>query len=256
MVTVCFTYFRSLTLANLDAALYSVRQQDLSRVSTIEIIDNNTDDAPQDIWAVIDALKFPVPTHLTSHKHCDASKTHAWSTNVAVSAVKTPWIIFTRADYLLDADAVRLFLDAASDDNRFIVGGYCDVMFNVQRCEDLDWRKRGVEVLRPRREFDHVLIDAGVWCASRKLFDSVGGLDERLSAWGHAQTHFQHKLFEAGAEFVRLPKVLFYHVHHSYDRERDLGLASEQLAAIGAPSAKTMWARYEGVANPYKDMDA
>jgi hypothetical protein len=246
MVTICLTYFRSLTLANLSAALYSVRQQDLSRVSAIVVIDNNTDDDPKDIWAVIDALQFPVPTHLTSHKHGDLSKTHAWSTNVAVSAVKTPWIIFTRADYLLDADAVTLFLDAATDDNRFIVGGYCDVMLDAQRCENLGWRASGVDVLRPRREYDHVLIDSGVWCASRRLFESVGGLDERLTAWGHAQTHFQHKLFEAGAEFVRVPKVLFYHVQHGYATPKDITLAHQQLKDVTGLAVQELWERHAG----------
>ena len=45
MITICLTYFKSLTLANLDAALHSVRQQDLTNVTEIVIVDNDTQDS-------------------------------------------------------------------------------------------------------------------------------------------------------------------------------------------------------------------
>jgi GT2 family glycosyltransferase len=80
-----------------------------------------------------------------------------------------------------------------------------------------------------------------------KAFKQVGGLCEELTAWGHAQTHFQWKLHQAGVEFVRVPQVLFYHPHHG--GERDIEVAHEQLKQQGL-EIRDLWARYEGV-NPY-----
>jgi GT2 family glycosyltransferase len=93
----------------------------------------------------------------------------------------------------------------------------------------------------------YTVIDSGVWMARRAAFWHVGGLDEALAAWGHAQTHFQWKLHTSGVEFVRIPEILFYHPLHA--AERDIALAHEQLRGIGIDIHK-MWERYEG-AKPY-----
>jgi hypothetical protein len=55
MMTICFVYFKSLTLANLAASLFSIRQQDFSRVKALVVVDNNTEDSAQDIQTCIDA---------------------------------------------------------------------------------------------------------------------------------------------------------------------------------------------------------
>jgi len=106
-----------------------------------------------------------------------------------------------------------------------------------------------VHLLRslPGSEGDYTHIDAGVWMMRRDSFDRVHGLDERLSAWGHAQTHFQHKLFQSRVEFYRIPEPLFYHPMHAGDR--DIELAHRQLAEQGL-ILQEMWARYQG-AQPY-----
>jgi len=250
-VTACLTYFKSLTLANLAASLWSLHQQDLSRVKEIVIVDNDTVDSGHEVRITADAFAFPVPVRVLSFKHGDPSKTHAWSTNRAVQEVTTPLVFFTRADYLLDCEAVSNLTDAVQTENQFVVGGYYDVQADVYRCEQTDWRLRGPSVLQPLgRSYDHVLIDSGVWLTSKKLFNSVGGLDESLTAWGHAQTHFQHKLFLAGAEFVRVPTIVFYHVAHAYVAPRDHVEASRQLKNLGV-TLGTMWARYTGPDNPY-----
>src|ERR1044071_1322886 len=108
MITICFVYFRSLTLAHLEASLYSLRQQtDLSAIQELIVVDNNTTDSGADIQAVIEQLEFPFKVALKSRKHGDPTKTHSWSTNLAVSQVQTPWVFFSRADYLLSFSFVE-----------------------------------------------------------------------------------------------------------------------------------------------------
>lgn len=255
MITICLTYYRSLTLANLEAALYSVRQQNLTGVREILIVDNNTDDAETDILDVIDSMGFPVPARLLSLKHGDRAKTHAWSTNVAVRAAQTEWVLFTRADYLLAFDAVERFLAALTDEPSFIVGGYYDVHVDIAAVEQTAWRQQGPSVLHPMgREYFHTVIDSGVWCTTRSVVEQVGGLDERLVAYGHAQTYFQHQVYCAGVPFVRVPEVLFYHPRHDYDVARNLPVAHDELVAIGGDLV-ACWARYDGPGHPRYDAD-
>lgn len=252
MITICLTYFRSLTLANLRAALYSVRWQDLSRVERIVVVDNNTEDSTREIERVVDELEWPVSVKLLTCKHEDPNRTHSWSTNLAVSRVKTPWVLFTRADYLLDSDIVARFaavVDQEPSRESFITARGFHLEAGIDVVELTDWRRAGVGELYvlPGALIDYTQIDSGVWMARKATFDRVEGLDESLTAWGHAQTHFQHKVFEAGVEFVQVPEVLFYHPRHS--AMRDLGLAHQQLRDHGI-DIKQLWKRYEGV-QPY-----
>ncbi len=247
MISICFTYFRSLTLLNLAAALYSVRRQDLSLVKEVVLVDNNTDDTVEAVQDVIDRLYFPVPVLVQSVKHGDPTRTHSWSTNLAVRQATAPWIFMTRADYLLDFGTVRQFAEVAharSYDhvynwNGFVTskGRYLDD--GATGCERTSWREDGPGVLSGTT-YDHTLIDAGVWMAKRAAFDQANGLDERLTAWGHAQTEFQHRLHQLGVEFVRLDQALFHHMVHG--GEKDIDLAHAQLASVGG-DLKQMWAR-------------
>lgn len=253
MITICLTYFRSLTLANLVAALHSVQRQDMSCVEGIVIIDNNTVDDTNAVQATVDRFAFPVPVHFLSLKHGNETKTHSWSTNIAVSWAFTPWVLFTRADYVLHFDLVRRFVDVAgvrpAEWRGFITSDFCHLAVPIEECERTSWRVAGTDAfknLHGRRE-DYSVIDSGVWMTKRAVFDSVGGLDEDLSAWGHAQTHFQHKLHVAGVEFVRVPEVLFYHPHHG--APRDINVAHRQLGDKGF-NIKDLWKRYEGQ-SPY-----
>lgn len=252
MITICFTYFRSLGLPNLRASLFSVRQQDLSEVDSLVILDNNTDDTPGEIQAVIDSFQFPIPVRLLSFKHGDATKTHPWSTNIVVREASAPLVLFCRADYVLDARAIIMFKEAlryAPDPmNTFVTSNVYHLGVDVHACEQTTWRQDPRVLLQlPGVEADHTCIDAGVWMLARHAFLNVGGLDEMLNAWGHAQTVFQHKLHVAGAYFVRVPYPLYYHPMHS--APRDLAIAHEQLQARGI-SLKDLWARYHG-APPY-----
>jgi hypothetical protein len=244
MITICLTYFRSLTLTNLRAALDSIRCQNLTRVERIVVVDNNTDDQRDEIEAIATAA-FTVPVVFRSFKHGDPTRTHAWSTNMAVRDASTPWVFFTRADYILDQHAVAKFWAIAAaqgeDWNGFVTSNGKHLHACVEDCRTLDL------ATAPGVEFSYTCIDAGVWMARRSTFDHVGGLNERLSAWGHAQTHFQYKLHAAGTECVRINETLFFHPAHG--GERDIAKAHADLAGIGV-TAQELWQRYDGV-RPY-----
>ena len=247
MITVCFVHFRTLTLDHFAAALYSVRQQDLSSVESVVIVDNNTDDSYEDLTLAIEMQQFPVPVHLHTYKHGDHSKTHAWSTNTVVSKVQTPWVLMTRADYLLAPDIVAKFVrEIPSNTWRgFVTSNGCHVDLPLDACELADWKHQIQNLQRNGTIYDYTCVDAGVWLARKEDFDFVGGIDERLTAWGHAQTHFQWKLHQNGVMFVRVPEVLFYHPQHG-GGEKDMVQANQQIKAIGA-DLHEMWLRYPGM---------
>lgn len=254
MITICLTYFKSLTLKNLDAALYSVRQQDLSRVREVVLVDNDTEDSPENIAAVVATHNFPIEVNLYSYKHGDEKKTHSWSSNAAVSYVKTPWIFFTRADYILDFGIVER-LSVVTDSRRpswpgFITSSGYHLAVDIGEVETQPWKTQGARILHSMQgtQFDYTVIDSGVWMTQRSAIDFIGGWDEELTAWGHAQTEFQSRLYNSGVEFVKVPEVLFYHPMHA--GPRDLELANRQLKTQGI-KIQELWARYDGV-NPYR----
>ena len=244
MITICFVYFRHLTLAHLEAALYSLRRQDFACVLRLVVVDNNTGDSLADIQATVDSFDFPIPVILYSNKHGDPTKTHAWSTNVTMRQAFTEWVFFCRADYLLSFNAIQKFWeitkDHSTDWDGFVTskGSYLGTLADCK----LSWREEGPETLTGLT-YDHTVIDAGVWLARRSSFERVGGLNENLTAWGHAQTHFQWKLYGTGTQFHRIDDVLFHHMDHG--GEKDIHLANSQLAQQGL-DLKEMWSRYDG----------
>lgn len=241
-------------MANLEAALHSVAKQDLSRVETIHVYDNDTQDDVNDILGVIESFDFGgTDRSLTTYKHDDRSKTHSWSTNAAVSLAVTPWVLFTRADYLLHPNLLDTFVGVVDSKpsgwDGFVTSNARHLHVDIASCESIGWREEPSRLRAvPGTDYDYTKIDAGVWMARRDSFERVDGLDERLTAWGHAQTHFQWKLHQSGTEFVRVPEVLFFHPAHG--GEKDIVVAHRQLEAIGV-DVRQMWERHEG-AQPYK----
>lgn len=248
MITICLTYFKSLTLANLEAALWSVRQQDLSNVEQLVVFNNDTRDSITDI---VTAMNFPlsVRAQVVSSYHGDKNKAHAWSTNQAVDLVTSPWVLFTRADYLLRFDLLTRFSEVVREHgeswNGFVVGNGCHLANVIEDCELTPWRTKGPQVF-DGAVFDYTKVDAGVWMARKDAFDRVGGMDESMSAWGHSQTEFQWRMHKVGTEFVRIPETMFWHPFHG--GERDMAMANAQLE--GKANLREMWERYEGV-SPY-----
>lgn len=216
------------------------------------VVDNDTGEGDR-VREIIDELRFPIPVSLKTFRHGDETRTHSWSTNIAVREAQSEWVLFTRADYLLDFGVVTRFVRVVDSKpagwNGFVTGHVFHLQAPIHECERTEWRSAGPSVLQrlPGVEENHTAIDAGVWMARRSAFEEVGGLDERLSAWGHSQTHFQHKLHGIGVEFVRIPEPLFYHPLHA--AVRDIELAHRQLADNGI-DLKQMWKRHDGV-QPY-----
>jgi predicted glycosyltransferase involved in capsule biosynthesis len=250
MITIALTYFKSLTLVNLMAALYSVRRQDFSQVEELVVVDNDTADDPEQIRYLVASFNFPVHVRVVSHKHGDRTLAQAWSTNQTVRLADTEWVFYTRADYLLDFDMLAKFAAIVASKpigwDGFIVSHGCHLGEDITGVEQYPWRDHGTRVLKGI-VYDYTEIDSGVWMARRGTYDRIGGFDERLSAWGHAQTEFQYRMHLAGVEFVRVPETLFYHPGHGGDK--DMGLANQQLAVVGT-DLKVMWARYHGE-SPY-----
>lgn len=248
--TACMTYFRSLTLDNLRAALYSLRRQNMDMLAEVVVVDNNTEDSQPEIAAAINEQNFPVPTRLLSFKHGDPTKTHSWSTNVAVREAKTPWVFFTRADYLLaDGLLARSVQQAAVRGygwHGFVTGDCYHLHVTVLDCDAAGWRVDGGAVslkTLPGAAAEYTLIDTGVYLIRREAFEQVGAMNEQLTVWGHAQTEFQFRLHKAGVEMIRIPELLYFHPYHG--APRDLAAATAQLAEHGV-DIKKLWERYDG----------
>jgi len=129
----------------------------------------------------------------------------------------------------------------------FVVSHGCHLGIGVAECERTEWRRVGPAPCLHGINYDYTEIDSGVWMMRRDTYDRVGGFDERLAAWGHAQTEFQHRVHLAGVEFVRIPQVLFWHPGHG--GAKDMEQANRQLSAVGT-DLRLMWSRYHGV-SPY-----
>jgi GT2 family glycosyltransferase len=146
----------------------------------------------------------------------------------------------------LDFDIVAKFLAVIDSKpaswEGFITSNGCHLGHDIAACEATTWREAGPSVLHGV-EYDYTSLDSGVWMARRQTYERVGGFDESLFAWGHAQTEFQYRVYTAGVEFVRVPEVLFYHPQHS--AERDMDLAHQQLRERGLDIRK-LWERYDG----------
>lgn len=252
MIAICFTYFRSLGLDNLRAALYSVRWQDLSKVVEIVVVDNNTDDTESSIQAMVSSFHFPVPVRVLSAKHGNPVLTHSWSMNLAIRQSSAPWVFYTRADYLLDPRLLwKLLASQRVSEADFVTSDGYHLNLEIQWCDQFTtWRTDGPSTLLhlSGSVIDYGVIDSGVALLKRSAFDLVGGLDETLTAWGHSQTDFQYRLSTAGVSFDRVSEVLFYHPQHA--AERDIALAHEQLRAKGV-EPRDMWKRHLGE-QPYR----
>lgn len=246
MIEVCFVYFNAIRLCHLDAAWYSLSAQDFSDVSCVRFLDNNTQDSPEEIGAVLDRYPLPVPVCREFCKHGRIDRTHSWSVNRVVSGVPEDSIVFfTRGDYILDFDVISKFAEefARHQEGAFVTG-YAHHMAYDERgdqrvdgfrdIEPTEWRTHGTGRLLERINGWRVNtsdVDAGVWLTRRALLTTVGGFDESLTAWGYQQTVFQHRLRLAGVEIVQIPEYLFFHQHHAAPRNYDV--AKQQLRDRG-----------------------
>ncbi len=232
--SICFVFFRGLTLQHLDAAWYSVSRQDLTNVGEVVFLDNNTEYDEADILGVLG--RYSVPTVYLSEKHGDPTKTQSWSVNRVCKAASFPWIFFTRADYILGFDALWRMraevLTRGTWDQRRFVSGWCWQMAydreakntpEVVDIEQYGWRERGMEALLEHPygfKFHETDQDAGVWFTKKEYLDEAGWMNEKLTSWGYQQSTFQRALrHKAKVECTAIPAYLFAHQHHYAERD-------------------------------------
>ena len=255
MISICFVHFDGgLDLRHLDAAWFSLSKQDFTGVNQVCFFDNNSPDSIDAIAAVLYRYPMPVPVHYEFAKHGDATKTQSWSVNHVCDTAKGPQILFTRSDYILDFTTVARFRHVSENlpfnarQTAFITSYAYHMAFDergdqrivgFRDIEQYGWREHGPQVLLEKVngwKVDSSHLDAGVWLTQKALWALVGGLDERLSAWGYQQTVFQRALAQVGVHFPVLPEYLFFHQHHAAPRSYDV--AKVELAEIGLSVAE------------------
>jgi hypothetical protein len=236
--SICFVFFRGLTLEHLDAAWFSVMKQEMLHVHSIYFLDNNTEYPEEAIRAVINRYPWPVPVVFKSVKHGDPTKTQSWSVNhVCQMAAPGQWIFFTRADYILNFDAVRRMraeiLDRPTWDHRRFVSGWCWQMAydrearntpEVLDIEQYHWRERGMTALLDHPygfKFHETDQDAGVWFTKQDFLAEAGWMNEGLVSWGYQQSTFQRALTRIGITCSAVEDYLFAHQHHYAERDFD-----------------------------------
>jgi glycosyltransferase involved in cell wall biosynthesis len=235
--TICFVFFKGLNLTHLDAALYSLSKQDMSRVNDIHFLNNDTEFTPEQVEEVAhryfnsEQIGF---SHI--YHHGDPNKTHSWSVNTVVKIAQGPFIFFTRADYILAFDCLER-LRAQADSMLDIalkpfVSGWCWQMAydrearNIEANVDLEqynWRELGMPGLLNHPyafRFHETDQDAGVWLTSKEYIQQVGGMNEKMSSWGYQQSTFQRVLRNhLNVTCFAIPDYLFAHQHHYVPRD-------------------------------------
>ena len=252
-ITIAFVHFRTTTLDHLDAAWFSLsKQDDWTDVVDVIVLDNNTDDAPVEIDAVLDRYPLlPCLPRLFVEKHGDPSRTHSWSVNRALLYATTPWVFFTRTDFLLDPSCLRTFRETR--DQRLarnpqwdgLITSWCHQMGFDATLSNTDalaphsmreapWRQhpsgpRSLIGHVPACHFHDADKDAGVWLTRHSLWARSGGLNERMVSWGYQQSVWQTKLVNRfAAEMVQIPDYLFHHQHHAAPRDPQQAAAEVQ----------------------------
>lgn len=238
-IDIALVYFRTCYLAHLDAALYSLAQQDLHDVARILVLDNNTPDAASAIDRVVferlREVTCPIDVHHS--KHGDPTRTQSWSVNWALRCVDAAWLFFTRADFLLAPECLAAFREVRDDhppDWRGFVTSWCYQMGYDNQLSNTDalapyslpdapWRTHpeGATSLIgqvPAHLFQSTQLDAGVWLTRPADLRAIGGLNEAMTSWGFQQQEAQRGLRRTGVEIVNLREYFYMHQHHYGDR--------------------------------------
>jgi len=254
-VSICFVYFKTLELRHLDAAWFSVSKQDFSYVNTVYFLDNSTDDDLFAIQEVLSRYPLPVPLVFCSDKHGRSDRTQSWSVNRVCQMAVGPWIFFTRADYILDFDAVTRMAGRArameAAGQKPFVSGWCWQMAydreaaNLNAFVDIEqygWREKGMAALLPGPDgtgghpyafrFHETDRDAGVWMTQKTYMAQAGWMNEKMVSWGFQQSVWQRVLQRsAGVTCHAIEDYLFAHQHHW--APRDFTTAHDEYGRFG-----------------------
>jgi hypothetical protein len=248
MIDICFVHFRTLNLEHLDAAWYSLSKQDFSGVRNVFFLDNNTEYSPDSILSVLYRYPLPCPLWLNFHKHGLSDRTQSWSVNTVCKAALSPWVFFTRTDYILAFDCLSKLWERAegltAQGLRCFLSGWCWQMAYDREARNIDaqvdieqynWRELGMEALLRHPyafRFHETDQDAGVWLTKKENLARAGWMNEGMVSWGFQQSTFQRALRnQAAVHCEAIQDYLFAHQHHY--AERDFGKASQEYLNHG-----------------------
>jgi len=238
MLSIVFTFYRTLTLEDLERATYSlVHQERLHELADeIVFVDNNTLYEPVEILEVTEPYfrSFPVRYHF--EKHGDSDKRHSWSANYGIRAARNERVFFTRADYILMEDCLWKMAEAAGEGLNF-VSGWCWQMGYDQQAQSTEtpppyeayaWRTNVRWLLQyPYAfKFHQTHEDAGVFATCKEAMEKGGWYDEAMINFGYQQSTLQRRMRQAGVKMWALQEYLFCHQHH--EANRDFRLAQEE----------------------------
>lgn len=159
-------------------------------------------------WPIIEGHHNTGPFDRSAALNTAAREASDWDVAVVIDA-----------DVLANRDAARTAVDVAAATGRMVVSHNERVMLTREGTKKVlagytgSWRARGIE--------ERTYTDSVSCCVAipRKLWDLVGGFDERFSGWGYEDTAFEITAETlSGETLIRLTSELF-HLHHAVSPE-------------------------------------
>ena len=243
MLSIVFTFYRTLDLNHLERAITSLAKQTIWPLNDpkdeLLFVDNNTEYDEADIRGVIEPhFKYPFLNY-HSCKHGDPNKRHSWSANYGIRHARNSKIFFTRADYILMEDAIEK-MDAIWKEGRFVSGWcwqmgckrqevadrLCLVYDKDPEYESYAWRSNVRNLLQHpnAHSFPETDMDAGTYMTSKAAMKVGGWYDEAMIGFGYQQSTLQRRMAEGGIAMMVVPEYLFCHQHHEAERDFDKAL--------------------------------
>lgn len=105
--------------------------------------------------------------------------------NIGVHHATTEWVLLTDIDHVLPADTLRTLLTCELA---------ADCVYRLSRADAPD--------RTPYKPHPNT------WLLTRKMFDRIGGYDERFSGFYGSDSEFRERVHDAAREVVMLPQVM------------------------------------------------
>jgi len=178
----------------LPEAIESVLAQTYANVEIIVLDDASTDNTKEI------AVKYPVK-YIRHEKNWGLAATR----NTGLKVGEGDWFMFLDADDKIDKDLISLSLQYANAKKADIVGVW------QKEFGDTDF----VHYFHPEPTHQDFIMGNKINCSSmfsRKVYETIGGYDERLTAYEDWQ--FWLRATKAGFKVVTIPLPLFYYRKH------------------------------------------
>ena len=232
MLSIVFTFYRTLDLKHLERALCSLSMQTaLDQATELVFVDNNTNYAPVEIENVVREYEELLP-EVKYHfmKHGQSDRCHSWSANYGIRAAENDLVFFTRADYILMEDCLERMLAGMRDEQMAFMSGWCYQMACQRGGEPYEmeppyeafgWRDnvRNLLLWPHAHLFHETDKDAGTYLTTRTAVAAGGWYDELMVSFGYQQSTLQRQMSNAGVRMEAIQEFLFCHQHHEADRD-------------------------------------